>query len=1261
MSAFGLPEGAVFHQPETQDLTCSPGSGMDIPIDPALSEPQLDPALLMQSAGATNLEAICPPMSMHQNLVSQQRQYSQGPQGDPFAPQPPAFITIEGPRPLPPKPAKKKRTPRREEECGFCQGNDSKNKKTGQPELMVSCSECGRSAHPGCLGLSNIGDHMRSYAWTCPNCKKCEVCHAEEGDFRMIICDFCDRGWHMDCLQPPLAKAPPGTWHCPLCPQLMVPEQIYPMKRQQEFQLPGPEPISQHPHYLTKILPEPGATFHESSVASSSRMVNGTAPDTVGTTDSADVDIDCEVPYKAANQKGKKRNRSKGRTLSQDANELEDPDETSAAALPHKRMRLRLSSPVATPSSPPPPKTVIRLRLPARDKGKAREEDPPDEAVGMFDEILSEKDRSVKETSIVAQDKQRFERSLIAAEEKLHPPPPPPEVSDTGEAGPSTRPLRSSTHRPPPSSAVSGPARSESPPRSTPAPLMQKLPDGPRIRRIRFGDYDIETWYDAPFPEEYANIPEGRLWYCEFCLKYMRSKFMAGRHQLKCKMRHPPGDEIYRDGAISIFEVDGRRNKIYCQNLCLLSKMFLDHKSLFYDVEPFLFYVVTEFDDVGSRFIGYFSKEKRSPKDYNVSCIMTLPVRQRQGWGQLLIDFSYLLSKKEQRAGSPEKPLSPLGALGYRSYWTFALMRYFRTAPPNPRIEDISAATSMTTEDIYNTLMQLKLIRVDDNALRPKPLPGQAIKFPKGRKNGVARKHLQRNQTQDDEKVKGPFVAPIKYEIRWDPIQVEEYMAKWEAKNYITLKPEKLKWSPFIVARTGKTDQLPSDDMANGRAASTQSHDLTNVEPEGTPARTAPVTPRSGAPIDTRETSVMATKSPAFSLFDDDNVITISSSRNSSTRDQPEAETAHSPGRSAASISVPNPASELAPESVQEPAPVKSPEDEQVERDRALAEELARTLFSPSRRLRSSAATDVRSPVERRRTLRDEVSTRKSKPAAGRRTPGHGATGKQARGNVGDSAGMVGEDEDAALAARLAREEEQRLRQLRSRPATDRREAKRSRPSSRSASPRKRRRIDSSPEVEHRPTPPPPPTRRNFRRTLNDAALLAESRDLGELTRVVNGDGVPLHASPSPISSSDTNVTDNHPAYQGFGRALTSPNIETSAPANASNNGQSCSSTTQAQEPEVIEDLKYEDAGTPLTINTSRHSVPSDDTVCVTEDHARDFSKASPGGPAIEIHPLQPLKPEVTGAVPIEVNREVEEDAEGEEDADAEGELDMDG
>lgn len=78
--------------------------------------------------------------------------------------------------------------------------------------------------------------------------------------------------------------------------------------------------------------------------------------------------------------------------------------------------------------------------------------------------------------------------------------------------------------------------------------------------------------------------------------------------QEKCDLLHPPANEIYRKGDISVFEVDGNASKIYCQNLCLLAKLFLDHKTLYYDVEPFLFYVLTVNDEYGSHLIGYFSK-----------------------------------------------------------------------------------------------------------------------------------------------------------------------------------------------------------------------------------------------------------------------------------------------------------------------------------------------------------------------------------------------------------------------------------------------------------------------------------------------------------------------------------------------------------------------------------------------------------------------------------------------------------------------------
>ena len=48
----------------------------------------------------------------------------------------------------------------------------------------------------------------------------------------------------------------------------------------------------------------------------------------------------------------------------------------------------------------------------------------------------------------------------------------------------------------------------------------------------------------------------------------------------------------------------------YAQNLCLIAKLFLDHKTLYYDTDPFLFYVMTEYDQYGFHMVGYFSKVK---------------------------------------------------------------------------------------------------------------------------------------------------------------------------------------------------------------------------------------------------------------------------------------------------------------------------------------------------------------------------------------------------------------------------------------------------------------------------------------------------------------------------------------------------------------------------------------------------------------------------------------------------------------------------
>ena len=232
------------------------------------------------------------------------------------------------------------------------------------------------------------------------------------------------------------------------------------------------------------------------------------------------------------------------------------------------------------------------------------------------------------------------------------------------------------------------------------------------INAIVLGKYEIETWYYSPYPVEYCN--EDRLYICEYCLKYMKRKKTLRSHLKECGGRRPPGKLIYRETDLAMYEIDGKDKKIYCQNLCLLSKLFLDHKTLYYDVDPFMYYVLCEVDSDGSHIVGYFSKEKQSEENYNLSCILTFPSYQRKGYGKFLISISYELSKREGTTGSPEKPLSDLGQIGYRSYWTFVLMKFFQNHSESLALtlNEIARLTGIEIGDILSTLESLSFIRL---------------------------------------------------------------------------------------------------------------------------------------------------------------------------------------------------------------------------------------------------------------------------------------------------------------------------------------------------------------------------------------------------------------------------------------------------------------------------------------------------------------------------------------------------------------------
>ncbi|KAJ4422074.1 SAS complex subunit [Gnomoniopsis sp. IMI 355080] len=216
-----------------------------------------------------------------------------------------------------------------------------------------------------------------------------------------------------------------------------------------------------------------------------------------------------------------------------------------------------------------------------------------------------------------------------------------------------------------------------------------------------------------------------RLYVCPSCFKYSKELVPWWQHVHQCERRsYVPGRKIYThpqrqtrplsthgaaattagtkgpgrkrkasdtvpysfeeegedQGEWSIWEVDGEEDGLYCQNLSLFAKLFLDNKSVFFDVVGFKYFLLVHTtppppsEDGTSippkrQVVGFFSKEKLSWDNNNLACILVFPPWQRKGLGALLMGVSYEISRREGMLGGPEKPISDLGKKGYKRFW----------------------------------------------------------------------------------------------------------------------------------------------------------------------------------------------------------------------------------------------------------------------------------------------------------------------------------------------------------------------------------------------------------------------------------------------------------------------------------------------------------------------------------------------------------------------------------------------------------------
>lgn len=262
------------------------------------------------------------------------------------------------------------------------------------------------------------------------------------------------------------------------------------------------------------------------------------------------------------------------------------------------------------------------------------------------------------------------------------------------------------------------------------------------IDKVVLGNLLFDTWYFSPYPENvlfgsdhhYSKTSSNgehrnghhekpiapiisKLHVCPYCFKYSISPVDYVSHlQMHVKENEAGPDhwwpvprtalKVYDWGGYTVWDIDGEQEKLYCQNLSLFAKLFLEQKSVFFDTAGFHYFVLTYSPtpdpstpnaaktrgrrrtssgtnrDFGlkTQVMGFFSKENLSWDANNLACILIFPPYQHRNLGQLLMAVSYKLSGWEWEdsiIGGPEKPLSTLGRKSYLRFWSERIARFF--------------------------------------------------------------------------------------------------------------------------------------------------------------------------------------------------------------------------------------------------------------------------------------------------------------------------------------------------------------------------------------------------------------------------------------------------------------------------------------------------------------------------------------------------------------------------------------------------------
>eukprot|EP00126_Sphaerothecum_destruens_P000158 Sdes_comp10196_c0_seq1m1810 len=93
--------------------------------------------------------------------------------------------------------------------CGSC-GQDSDCQ-------FLQCPVCFETYHIYCIETISLEEVKTKPIWRCFNCLVCESCLKSEPEATLLVCDCCQKGFHLQCLDPPLLSIPDDAFFCAFC------------------------------------------------------------------------------------------------------------------------------------------------------------------------------------------------------------------------------------------------------------------------------------------------------------------------------------------------------------------------------------------------------------------------------------------------------------------------------------------------------------------------------------------------------------------------------------------------------------------------------------------------------------------------------------------------------------------------------------------------------------------------------------------------------------------------------------------------------------------------------------------------------------------------------------------------------------------------------------------------------------------------------------------------------------------------------------